>query len=99
MSKLWTLVSVVIGVFAASAIFGWVMFKMGKAMDRLNSDSSYRRRYFILLASVYVVSMVVGVGEVVLGYQPLWSLVGLPIPLLFVYFLLRTVGRTKTPPQ
>jgi hypothetical protein len=39
--------------------------------------------------------MVVGVSRVIRGDQPVWSLVGLPIPFLLVYFLLRTASRTK----
>ena len=93
------LIGVVVGVSAASAIFGWIMFKMSKAMDRLDSDPSYRRRYFLLMASVYVASMVFGVGGVITGDRPVWSLVVLPIPLLFVYFLWRAASRTKVPPS
>jgi len=64
-------------------------------MDRANSDPRYRRRQLILLVAVYVVSMVVGVSEAIRGYQPALSLVGLPIPLLLVYWLLRTARRNR----
>ena len=46
-----------------------------------------------------VVSMVVRIGEVIGGDQPVWSFVFLPIPLLIVYSLLRTARQTKVPPQ
>ena len=75
------------------------MFRAVKSLDRLNSDPGYQRRLFILLAGVYVVSMVVGVNAVIREDQPVWSLVGLPIPVLMAYFLLRTASRTKVPPQ
>lgn len=99
MSKLWTFVSAVVGVFAASALLGWFMFRAGKSLDRANSDPRYRRRQLLLLAGVYVFSMLIGVSGVIRGEQPVWSLLGLPIPLLIVYFLLRTASRTKVPPQ
>jgi hypothetical protein len=63
LSNLWMIISLVLGVFAASALFGWIMFRVAKSMDRSNSDPRYRRRIFILLAAVYVVSMTVGVSE------------------------------------
>ena len=99
MSKLWTIFSVVVGVFAASALLGWFMFRLGKSMDRANSEPRYRRRQIVLLVGVYVVSMVVGVSEVIGGNRPVWSLVFLPIPLLIVYFLLRAARQTKVPRQ
>ncbi len=99
MTKVWTFVSVVVGVFTASALFGWLMFRAAKSADRCNSDPSYRRRQFILLAGIYVVSMVFGVTEVIRGEEAVWSLVFLPIPLLIVYFLLRMASQTNAPPQ
>jgi len=98
LSKLWTFISVVVGVFVASALLGWFMLRLGKSMDRANSDPRYRRRQIVLLVGVYVVSMVVGVSGVIGGSQPVWSLVFLPIPLLIVYSLLRTARQTKVQP-
>jgi hypothetical protein len=62
LTTLWTIISVVVGVFTATALFGWFMFRAAKSMDRSNTDPRYRRRQFILLAGVYVVSMAVGVS-------------------------------------
>jgi hypothetical protein len=92
-------ISVVVGVVTASALIGWTMFRAAKSWDRAASDPRYRRRQLILLAAVYVVSIMFGVSELIRGNQPVLSLVGLPIPLLIVYWLLRTAGRTKVPPQ
>ena len=33
LSKLWTIMSVVVGVFAAPAFLGWFMFRLGKSTD------------------------------------------------------------------
>ena len=99
LSKLGTFVSIVVGVFAASALLGWLLFRAGKSMDSANLDPIYRRRLFALLAGVYVISMMVGVSGVIRGTQPVWSLVCLPIPLLIAYVLLRAASRTKVPPQ
>jgi hypothetical protein len=46
-----------------------------------------------------VVSITVGVTEVMRGNQIVLSLVGLPIPLLLAYWLLRTASRTRVPRQ
>ena len=99
LSKLWIFVSIVIGVFAVSALFGWMMLQAGKSIERSDSDPKRRRRLLILLATVYVVSIVGGISGVIRGTQPVPSLVGLPIPLLIVYVLLRAALPPKVPPQ
>jgi hypothetical protein len=99
MNSLWTFISAVVGVFAVSALFGWMMFRAAKPWDRAASDPRYRRQKLFLLYAVYVLSMVVGIGEVLRRNQPVQSLLGLPIPLLIAYWLMRTASRTKVPPQ
>jgi hypothetical protein len=98
-STFWMFTGIVLGVFAISGLFGWMMWQAAKSIERSDSDPRYRRRQIALLAAVYVVSMVVGITQVVRGKQSVLSLAGLPIPLLIVYVLLRTALRTKTPPQ
>ena len=76
-----------------------VMFLTAKSTIRSASDPRCRDRQLFLLATVYVVSITVSVTEVIRGNQPVLSLVALPIPLLLVYWLLRTASRTRVPPQ
>jgi Ca2+/Na+ antiporter len=94
-SNLWTSVVTVVAVFATSALFGWTMFRLAKSAGSLR----YRRRRKLLLAAIYVFSMVFAVGQVIRGNQPAWSLLFLPIPLFFVYWLLRTASLSKEPAE
>ena len=100
LSNLWMFISVVVGVLTAGlCMVRVVMFLTAKSTIRSASDPRCRDRQLFLLATVYVVSITVSVAAVIRGNQPVLSLVGLPIPLLLVYWLLRTASRTRVPPQ
>jgi len=98
-SNLWTVISIVVGVFSVSALFGWMMFRAAKSWERADLDPRYRRRKLILGAAIYVVAIVIGLSQVIRGNEPVETLAGLPIVLLLVYWLLRTASHTKIPPQ
>ena len=91
MSNFWTVIGVVVAVFTA----GWMMFRLAKSVYRYAEDSGYRRRRSLLLATIYLFSMALGISEVIRGNHPVWSLLFLPIPLWFVYHLLRTAKQAK----
>lgn len=88
-----TFICVVVAVFAA----GWMMLRLAKSVDRYAVDSRYRRRRSLLLATIYIFSMVLGIGEVIRGNHPAWSLLFLPIPLWFIYHALRTAKQARNP--
>ena len=88
MSKLWTLISVVGGVFAAAALFGWMMYRFAKSMDRSERDPKYERRLLYIGAAIYGYGLVAGVAQVLNGDAPPATLLAAPIPLLFVWLFL-----------
>jgi hypothetical protein len=94
-----TFAGVILLVLAASAIFGWFMFRAAKSLDRAESDPSYRRRLILIPVAIYVVSTVYGVSQVILGRQPVQSLIGLPFVLLLIYGGLKAAMKTGAPPK
>lgn len=98
MSKLWTLICVIVGVSVASVLFGWMMFRFAKSMDRAERDPKHKRRILLRSAAIYGFGIVLGVSQVVTGDAPLKTLLALPIPLLIVWMYLRAARQVKTPP-
>jgi hypothetical protein len=98
-SNLWTVISLVVAVFAVSALFGWTMFRFAKSMERTHWDPKYRRRKLLYGAAIYGVGIVAGVAEVLSGDAPPATLLALPIPLLLVWWFLRLAKQVKIPPD
>jgi len=94
-----TLVAVIIGVSVTTAIFGWMMWHAWNSVERAETDSRHRRRIFIRLGLIYVLSATLGVGGVLSGKEPKESLIGLPVVLLLAWFWLRASLRVKVPPH
>jgi hypothetical protein len=97
LSKLWTFISVVGGVFAVAALLGWTMYRSAKSMDRAEQDPKYKRRVFYIGAAIYGFGLIAGVARVLSGDAPPAALLPAPIPLLFVWFYLREAKRVKIP--
>jgi hypothetical protein len=98
MSKLWMLISIVVGVSAASALLGWMAFRLARHMDRVEREPRYRRRWLLYGAAVYVLGIVAGVLKVFSGDAPPTTLLFVPIPILFVWLYLRAANQVKVPP-
>lgn len=99
MSKLWTLISIVVGVSAVSALLGWMTFRFAKHMDRAEREPRYRRRWLLYGAAMYGFGFVTGVPRVLSGDAPRWALLFVPIPLLFVWLYLSAAKQVKIPPD
>jgi len=98
MSKLWTLTSILVGVSAASALLGWMAFRLARHMDRVEREPRYRRRWLLYGAAIYGFGIVAGISQVLSGNAPPATLLVVPIPLLFVWLYLRAAKRVKIPP-
>jgi hypothetical protein len=93
------LVTIVGGMFAMVALIGWGMYRWANSMDRAARDPKYMRRKLYFGAAIYGFAIFVGVSQVLSGAAPPATLFGALIPILLVYFLLRTAKRVKTPPE
>lgn len=89
----------IVTVFAVAALFGWMMFRAGQSADRSARDPRYRRQQMALIAVVYSVFLAYGITQIAFGRLPRLDLVGLIIPILFVWYFWRAASRTKIPPE
>ena len=96
---MWTLITIVIGVTAASAILGWMAFRLARHMNRIEQEPTYRRRWLLYGAAIYGVGIVAGVSQVFSGDAPPIALLGVPIPILIVWLCLRSAKQVKIPPD
>jgi hypothetical protein len=93
------IVTIVVGVLAASAIFGWSAIILWKHVDRSDRDARYRRRWLLIYGSLYTLNTAAVLADVATGRKPLQSLLGLPIALLIVWYFFRQARRVKIPPD
>ena len=98
MSKLWMLISIVVGVSAVSALLGWMTFRLARHMDRVEREPRYRRRWLLYGGALYGFGIVAVVSQVFSGDAPPTTLLAVPIPILFVWLYLRAAKRVKVPP-
>ena len=99
MNKLWAFTIIVAVVIAVSAWFGLWMFRWARSIDRMEREPSYRQRWMYYGAAIYGFGMLYGVVQVLTGNLPAQTLLGLPVPILFVWFYLRAAKRVKIPPR
>jgi hypothetical protein len=89
--------ALIIGVLAATALLVYAMWAMGRHAERSERDPKYLRRFLFRFGTVYAIGSVCVIVQAANGKLPTEALIGLPIPLLFAWFFLRTASRVKTP--
>jgi hypothetical protein len=94
-----TIATIIIGVLALSALLGWMMWRMAKAVERAERDPRYVRRWLMIFGTLYGLGALTGVGKVISGTAPPFSLIGLAIPLTIVWYCFRAVIHMKVPPK
>ena len=95
-SGLGSFARVVIGVVVATVAFGWAVFSAVKSADRSARDPSYNRRRLIWLGVAYGFGATLLIAGVADGRAPTFTLVGLLIPILLVWWLARSANRIRT---
>lgn len=88
----------IVGVSASCALLAWMMWRAWLSAERTARDPKYLRRRLFRCGVFYVAVAVFGIAEVATGREPIQTLIGLPIGLLFAWFFLRAAARVKVPP-
>ena len=92
-----TIATVIVAVSAATGALAWAMWRAVKSVERMERDARYLRRKLIWMGAIYVFAALFGIFEVVVGGQPVESLLGLPVALALAWFWLRAASRVKIP--
>jgi hypothetical protein len=82
--------------FAAvvTAVGGWVLFQAMNSVAKSARNPKLFRGSLIFLTVFYVVNTIIVFSGVVSGSRPPYALVGLPIPILMMWFFWRSAMRT-----
>ena len=94
-----TIAAIIVGVLAVTALLGWMMWRLARAVERAERDPRYVRRWLILFAALYGFGALTSVSRVISGDAPPLSLIGLAIPVLIVWYCCRAAIRMKVPPK
>jgi hypothetical protein len=97
MSASTTMATVITGVLVATAVLGWMMWRLARTAERMARDPKYLRRRLIWGAMIYVFGALFGIIEVARGEQPVQTLIGLPIALFLIWVILRSASKVRIP--
>ncbi len=89
--------TVIIGVLVATAVMGWMMWRLARSAERMERDPKYLRRRLVWAAMIYVFGALFGIIEVARGEQPVQTLIALPIVLFLIWVILRSSRKVKIP--
>lgn len=90
--------TVIVAVLSFSAFLAWMAWRVSRSAERADRDPRYLRRRLIRWGLLYVVTVAIGIAEVVTGDQPKALLLGLPITALIAWWFFRAAARVKVPP-
>lgn len=93
-----TIATVIIGVLVATAVMGWLMWRLFRSAERMERNPKYLRRRLIRGAMIYLFGALFGMIEIARGELPIQALIGLPISLFMIWVILRTASKVKIPP-
>jgi predicted permease len=91
------MIRAIIGVFVASAFVVLIFWWMYRSFEK---DEKKRRQRRLVIAGIFYAAIAAyNIGSVIVGSEPVKSLVGLPIGLLFIWAYFRAAQNVKVPPQ
>jgi threonine/homoserine/homoserine lactone efflux protein len=91
--------TIIVAVLASSAFLGWMAWQVFKSAERAERDPRYLRRRLLSMAMLYIGCAVFAIAQVATGKEPIKSLIGLPIGVMFIWMYLRAAIRVKAPPR
>jgi phosphatidylglycerophosphate synthase len=91
--------TVIVVVLALSAFLGLVAWRVYKSAERAERDPRYLRRRLLGMGMLYIGCALFAIANVATGREPIKSLIGLPIGVLFIWMYLRAAIRVKVPPK
>ena len=87
----------VVGVFAASASLLLIASAVYQGPEKTQQSRRLRRAFFIFLAALYVVSMIIGIFRVIEGKQSPEVLLGLPGGLILIWLFWSAARKVRPP--
>ena len=91
--------TIIIGVLAVTAIFGWMMWRAFRMVERAERDPRYLRRLLLVLPTLYACSTCYAMVQVLTGKEPPQALIGLPIVVVISWVYVRAALRVNVPPK
>ena len=78
-------------------IMGWMGIRAWRSAERMETDLRHRRRFFIVIGSVYLIGAMSIIFDVFKGTESPWMLAGLPVGIGFIWLYFRTATKIKVP--
>jgi Ca2+/Na+ antiporter len=88
-----TFAKVLVFAVVVTAVGGWALFKALNTAAKSANNPKVVRRNLIFLSVFYVVSTLYVFSEVIRGEESLLALIGLPVVILYLWYLWRSVNR------
>jgi CDP-diglyceride synthetase len=94
-----TIATMIVIVLASSAFLGWMAWRVHKSAERAEREPLYLRRFLLGMSLLYGGGAALAVAKVATGREPMKTLIGLPIGVLFIWVYLSAALRVKVPPR
>ncbi len=91
--------TIIVVVLASSAFLGWMAWRVFKSAERAERDPRYLHRRLLAMGMLYIGCALFAIAQVATGREPIKSLIGLPIGVMFIWMYLRAAIRVKVPPK
>jgi cytochrome bd-type quinol oxidase subunit 2 len=85
--------TVLVFAVVVTAVGGWVLFKAMNSVGKSAHDPKHARRSLIVLSVFYVVNALYIFSEIIRGEEPPLALIGLPVVILYMWYLWRSMNR------
>ena len=93
MNSFGTFAKVLVFAVVVTAFGGWALFKALNTAAKSANNPKVVRRNLIFLSVFYVVGTLYVFSEVIRGEESLLALIGLPVVILYMWYLWRSVNR------
>jgi len=88
-----TFAKVLVFATVVTAVGGWVLFKAMSSAGKSAHDPKHARRSLTVLSVFYVVNAFYIFSEIIRGKEPPLALLGLPVVILYMWYLWRSTNR------
>ena len=95
MNSFGTFAKVLVFATVVTAVGGWVLFKAMSSVGKSAHDPKHARRSLIVLSVFYVVNACYIFSEIIRGEESPLALIGLPVVVLFMWSMWRSMNRRK----
>ena len=89
------MISAIVGVLVLTGVLIVALWSVVKSTERAERDPRYRRTLFLIVGAIYAIGAIRGFLLVLVGNEPWWILLLLPVPIVLAIGWLRMAKKVR----